>query len=174
MKIEFELFEKDYIAFNMNYLSTSPIIKRSIFIQQYIVSIIYLIAPFVIAKTTDTPLLHWLPICIIIYIVWVIFYSKYYKMRAKKHIEKLIKEGKNIGVLGQHSILLTKNGITAIKGSSKSKMNWRSIENISETEEHIYIYIGSIEAYMIPLRAFKNEEEKIAFINKLNEYHRNN
>lgn len=173
MKIQFELTEKDYIDFNMNYMTTSPAIKRSIFIQRYIISIIYLVAPFIITKITGASLWHWFPICLTVYIVWVTFYARYYKMRVKKHIEKLLTEGKSIGVLGKHSISLTKNGIIAIKGLSKSKMNWSSVQNISETKEHIYIFIGSIEAYMIPLRAFLNEDDKIAFLNKLNEYSEN-
>lgn len=174
MEIQFELFEKDYIDFNMHYISISPTIKRSIFIHRYIISIIYLIAPFVATKITNIPLWYWSIGFILMYIVWVIFYPKYFRMRAIKHVVKLLKESKNVGMIGKYSLSLTPDCIIGINDSGESRTNWSSVENISETEDYIFIYIGSMKAYIVPLRAFEYEDEKVAFVNKLNEYRENN
>lgn len=173
MELQFELFENDYVDFNMHYMSISPTIKRSIFIQRYIISIIYLIAPFVSAKITDIPLWYWSIGFILLYIIWVIFYPKYFRKRAIKQVVKLLKEGKNVGIIGKYTLSLTPDCIIGINDSGESKTNWGSVENIYDTENHIFIYVGSMKAYIVPLRAFKTKDEKVFFINKLNEYREN-
>nr|WP_272507525.1 YcxB family protein [Clostridium aestuarii] len=82
----------------------------------------------------------------------------------------MFNEGKNVNILGSRSLSVTEEGITSVNNSGESKTNWSSVEKITETKKHIYIYISAINAYIIPVRAFKNENEKGEFLNILKQY----
>lgn len=43
MQVEYMLTEQDFIAFNLHYAKHSKTVKRSLFLQRYIVAIIFLL-----------------------------------------------------------------------------------------------------------------------------------
>jgi hypothetical protein len=60
MKLEFNITEEDYINFNMHHIDTSKTYRRTIFKQRYIVPIVFLIVPFVLAKISKIPFSYWM------------------------------------------------------------------------------------------------------------------
>ena len=52
--------------------------------------------------------------------------------------------------------------------NSEAKCN--RIEKIVETDKHIFIYISSLAAFIIPARIFSNAEEKGCFLSKLESF----
>lgn len=173
MQIHYELNKKDYIDFNMNHFSISPTLKRTIFLQRYIFSIIYLIIPFVLTTVSDIPFGYWASIFGITYILWVVFYPRYFMKTVQRNIEKLMNEGHTKSMLGEHSLTLTDEGVIEKNNSGETKTNWSSIEKIVQTDEHLYIYIDSIKAYIVPIKAFKGESEKQYFLNEIRKYRPN-
>jgi hypothetical protein len=55
MRIDYELNKQDYIDFNIYYFKHSEILKKTMFYQKFILSIIFLIAPFIFARVSDVP-----------------------------------------------------------------------------------------------------------------------
>ena len=168
MKIDYQLTKQDYIDYNIYHMSHSDTIRRSLFGQRYLISIIFLIMPFMLIKISDIHLWYWLSTFIIVYILWIIFYPKYLRWYIIRRISRMLDEGKNVDMLGDHSFLLTEDGVIDITNFSESKNNWNVIENIVVTREHIFIYINAVMAYIIPIRAFININQKNEFINTLN------
>lgn len=68
--------------------------------------------------------------------------SHVFQWTASKRILKMIDKGENTDMLGKRSLILT--------------------------EKSIFIFISSIAAYILPVRVFKNENEKKKFIINLN------
>ncbi|WP_411680407.1 YcxB family protein [Clostridium thailandense] len=164
MEIEYCLTKQDYIDFNVFHLGYSKTIKRSLFINRYIVSIIFLIIPFVFSKITKVPFKFWLFECLIIYVLWVLFYPKYTKWNIKRKISKELDEDKNINKAGISKLTLTDDGIIAIDKLGESKMSYEAIIDIVEEINHIFIYVGANKAYIVPTRSFKNTNQKEKFI----------
>lgn len=169
MKIEYNLIKEDYIAFNMHHIDTSQAIKRSLFIQRFGVSLIFLIVPFFFSRISGTPLQLSLIVYGLIFLAWIIYYPKYFMSITKKRVIRLIEEGDNLDVFGIHSITLTEEGIEQTDCRGESKSSWGSIKRIDETPEYIYIYISDINAYLVPNRAFGGIMEKEAFMQILRE-----
>ena len=164
MQINYQLTKDDYIAFNMHHMNYSPTFKKSIFIQRYIVSIIFLLVPFILKDSSDIPFLYWLSVFAIVYIAWVAFYDKYLKWNVTRKISQMIDEGKNTDMLGERSLQLTECGILQTSSLSESKITWDVIEDVVETKEHIFIYINALSGYVIPIRAFANAAQKDEFL----------
>ena len=57
MELEFILMEEDYIKFNIHHMNMSETYRKSIFIQRYILPIMFLIIPFVLALISKAPFL---------------------------------------------------------------------------------------------------------------------
>ncbi len=171
MEIKYELNKDDYIEFNLNYVENSKAMKKNVFIQRYLVSIIFLLVPFALKKSTDIPFSYWMTVFIIAYTLWVVFYPKYFNKTVKKNVEKMLGEGNSNSLYGEHKLSLTEDGITETNEAEKLEIGWNSIEKIVKTEEHIFIYLDSIKAYIVPKRAFKDNKEEEEFITYL-ENHR--
>jgi len=99
MKIEYDLTKEDFVEYNLHFISTSETMKKSLFIQRYIISLIFLAAPFLVARVTNEPLMYWIVVFLIVYVLWVAFYLKFFNHSVKKRIEKLVAEGKNTNIL---------------------------------------------------------------------------
>lgn len=168
-KVEYDLTKEDYIAFNMHHIDHSPTIKRSLFIQRYVVALVFLAFPFIYSNVSGVPLL--LPIIIYgaVFIIWILFYPRYFTASMKKRILKMIDEGGNASLFGPRSFTLSETGVEEVSDQGESRSSWRSIEKIDETVDHIYVYISSINAYLIPTRAFQDITQKNMFLERLKE-----
>ncbi|NLL71658.1 MAG: YcxB family protein [Epulopiscium sp.] len=170
MHIKYEIKEEDYIQFNLFHVKHSPTIKRNVFIQRYIISLIFLIIPFIFYLFDDPSWKFSIPVFFGIYLFWVFYYPKKFIKNMKKNIEKMMKEGRNDYLLGPCELWITEEGIHKKGTSGETKTKWETVEKIARDKEHLYIYIGSLAAYIIPLRAFVEESEKEMFVNIIQKY----
>lgn len=168
MNINYELTKQDYIEFNIFHMSYSKSLRKLMFIQRYVISLCFLIAPFMIAKFSDIPLGYWLSIFVIVYILWVAFIPKYIQRTMRKRILRLVDEGKNAGMFGNQSLTLDIESIVEIGMINESKTNYVAVEKVVETNDYVYIYTSSIKACVIPNRAFESIDQRTEFINYLN------
>lgn len=165
MEIEYNINRQDYLDFNLFHTKYSETIRKAIFKNRYIISLSYFIFPL-FALITDIPAWYWLILSILTYVIWILVYPKYYEYKLNKIVSKILSEDKN-NILGDKSISLEEEGIIASDISSESKTNWSGIVSIEETENHIFIFKSSVSAYIIPIRAFINKDEKENFMSIL-------
>lgn len=71
----------------------------------------------------------------------------------------MINEGRNDGLIGQHNLILTEDGIVHSTSSGETKVSWSGIKNLKEDNDYLYIYNTSISAYILPKRDIKNVEQ---------------
>lgn len=172
MKVNYDLKKEDYIEFNLHHMGKSKTIKRTLFIEQYLIPLIFIITPFVFAKnhSNPPPIMYFMIPCVIMYILWTIFFPKYFRYSFKKRIEKLLNEGKNSTMFGPQTLSITDKGIFEFSEMEKSKVDMKAVERVDVTENYIYIYINAVNAYIIPSRAFKTLNEKYELIDLLKKH----
>lgn len=76
---------------------------------------------------------------------------------------------KQLGVNGQHLIVLEENGFREITDVNNSFHSWQSVTKVIDTAEHLFIYISSNQAHIIPKKYFANQNAAAAFIEVVNE-----
>lgn len=170
MQIEFDFTKEDYLEYNMHHISTSKTLRRMVLIQQYGLSLVYLIVPFALARFTEIPFVYWMVVFGIVYLFWILFYPRYFKSSARKRIDKMVDEGKNTSMFGKHVITLDEDGMLETTAKGESKISWDAVEKVEETDGYIYIYISSVNAYVIPVRAFESEGHRNGFLDTLKKY----
>lgn len=158
-KWKFDLTEDDYVKFNLYHADNSPKFKRNIFIQRFIVSLIFLVVPLVMHFAFDRPLVTNLIMFGIIWLVWILFFSIGVKRALKKKVIQHVRDADEKGeaVTGQYTLREVKNGLMLGNKRGEIKIKWKSVQSLGEDSDRFYIYIGPEMAYIIPKSAFKGE-----------------
>lgn len=168
MEINYTLSQDDYINFNIYHGKNSKSIKRNLNLQRFATPLLFFVFAFIANLKSDIPLWYWLVIFSVIYVIWTIFYPKYYFYTVKKGVSKMINEGKNEDLIGNKTLKLRDDHILSISDNSESKVKWNTVERYVETDRYIFIYISAVSAYIIPKEDFDSEEKKDKFITILN------
>ena len=158
-ELEYELSKKDYIEYDLFSLMSSSTMKSLLFIQRYIISLIFLAAPFVGRKISTISFEIWLIVFIIIYLLWVIFYPKFFEAMLKIRLERVI-----------NKILIRPEGVFENNKTGIYESHWTAIKKIVETKEKIYIYREAIGVIIIPKRFFFSLNYKEEFIKLVEKY----
>ena len=93
------------------------------------------------------------------------------RKRTKNELIRQYGEGKN-GVIGKHEFSITKERIKDITEAGEQTMRWDVIDNVIETDQHLFIAFHALsEAYIIPRRAFEHDADFIQFAETARMYH---
>ena len=97
-------------------------------------------------------------------------YPAYYRWLVKRNTRKVYTEGQNKGSIGNHIIAIDAEGVTEISDVGESHVAWSGIEKIEENENYLFLYVGSLQAHIIPKQAFLNEGEAAEFLKLAQDY----
>lgn len=164
MEIKFTITEEDYIRFNLFHIKNSKTAMNALKIQRLLIPILYLVVGFVLAEVSDGSHGLWLSIFLVLGLVWFFFYPKYFYYSVQRRVQKMLKEGKNEGILGEHDMVLSEEGIHDTTSSGETSAKWSNIQNFTEDEHNLYLFNTSLSAYIIPKREIKNIEEFQQFV----------
>lgn len=164
MEITYNITEEDYLNFNMFHVENSKTIIKTLNIQRFSVPIFFLIFSYISSKIGDTPFIVSFIVFLILSILWIIFYPKYFYKHIIRNARKMLKEGKNAGLLGKHHMNMTEDGIEETTSNGGTKVNWSGIEQFKEDHYYLYLYNSSVSAYIIPKRDLNNVEEVRMYI----------
>ncbi|WP_206698730.1 YcxB family protein [Leptospira stimsonii] len=82
------------------------------------------------------------------------------------NLNKMIREGRNNGMIGKQKITLTDDSLNVETEFHSSRFKLGSINQIVETTEYIFLYLTSMSALVIPQPAFRNSK-KDEFLEKV-------
>ncbi|WP_100330417.1 YcxB family protein [Bacillus xiapuensis] len=159
MEIKYNLTEQDYLNFNMFHVKNSKAVKRTLNMQRFLTPILFVIASFVLSKVGSMYFLGLFIAFLVVSILWIIFYPKYFYSYVIRNTKKMIKEGRNDGLLGEHHMILSEEGIIDSTSKSETKASWSGIQTLSEDKHNIYLYNSSVSAYILPKRELDDAEE---------------
>lgn len=159
MEIKYTNTEEDYVKFNLFHVKNSKTAMKALHIQRIIGPIIFFIFTYVFSKLDNSNFLVWFIPFFILSILWVIFYPKYFYRHITRMAKKMIKEGKNEGLLGEHRMIFTDEGIEDHTSNGQTKVNWTGITEFKEDDANFYLYNSSVSAYILPKRDLENAVE---------------
>jgi hypothetical protein len=139
---------EDMVAFNQYYFENSSCLRRQRIIAIAIFSTIYLGIGVVQTLVRDSviPLLVWM-------VVAVVFSLWYYRASKKvnpKRIARLYSEEKNKGTFCEHKLKILPEGIRETTDVGEQMITFAGIERIETTDTHAFIFIGTMQAHVIP------------------------
>ena len=161
MQLDYQIVLDDLIAFNLYHAGTSKRSRRSFrFTLAWIVFCILVVALLWPNWSTLERVVYF----VVFSLIWLIGYSIYYGWAIKSHTRKLYSESENKGLIGEHTMVIDPEGVTERSVVGESKTTWSGIEKIVHDDKYIYLYIGSLQAHVIPKRAFQNPDDAETFL----------
>jgi hypothetical protein len=159
-RIEYELTETDFEAFNLQHIRTSPASVRRRRISKWAIPILNITIAAYFLFAYDTLLTRaWVISFLLLAGLWIVFYDRWYFWRVRKNLTNLLKEGSNKGLFGKYVLVLEKQTIKSIGINGETQYQGPFIQQIREDKDYLFLYISSVSAIILPKRAFYNEYE---------------
>ena len=164
MEMNYKVTEEDYIDFNVYHSKNSETVKRSLIIQRITVPLMYVLLAMFFSYLLDLPFLVLLIPFLILAALWIIFYPAYFFRHIGKTAKKMIREGRNNGVLGDYTMVLSEDGLREISKTGEKSVAWSGIEKLGEDQTNFYLYNSGMSAFILPKRNLGNVEEVRSFL----------
>lgn len=159
MEIKYILHEDDYLHFNLYHIKNSKTSMKVLKLQRYLTPLLYLIAAYIFALLTDGSYILSFSIFLTLSVLWIIYYPKYYYNHVRRNVRKFLKEGNNDGLLGEHIMVFTEDGIVDRNQTGETKVVWEGIHTFKEDEHYFYLYNSAVSAYILPKKDVENANE---------------
>jgi hypothetical protein len=78
----------------------------------------------------------------------------------------MIKEGKNDGLLGEHHMTLSEEGIIEFTVHGETKVRWAGIKYLKEDNLYFYLYNSAVSAFILPKKELNNVDELRNYLEK--------
>jgi YcxB-like protein len=92
------------------------------------------------------------------------------KSQTRKLIANRSKLGYHKGLIGPGVLTLTPKGLAHKSHVGESLISWQIIEQVTETQTHLYLHFSPVLFFIIPKRAFATATQGSAFLKQIEEY----
>lgn len=166
MRASYELTIDDLAAFVIFHHGKSPAAHRQTTGCLTAVALIMFATPTLLAVLHEKPFEQaiaglW-PLFLIPFL-FLAFTIPFIKWQTAKMSHHLLREGRNIGFYGHHSLLLDDDGLHESKEAGETFRKWAVVERFIITPTHLFIYTSGVEAFVVPRHAFSADEEAKTF-----------
>ena len=163
------LNDDDYLRFNQYHILNSPLGKKTLMSYRFIIPIVCFMFVFILyIAGSDLDLVIIEAIVMTIFSIgWIITCKKALLKSMKKRMLKMKKEGR-LPYNSEAILKFDDESIHEITPNSENKTNYTMIEKIAVAEMAIYIYFSSVQAYIIPVNAFFDYQERLNFLEFIN------
>lgn len=164
MEINYKLTEEDYIHFNLYHIKNSETGKKALALQRFITPLFFIIISYIYSLISDMAFLPLFITFFVMSILWVIFYPKYFYSLIARNAKKMIKEGKNDGLIGNHQLKLAEEGLVDTSLNKETKVTWLGITSFQEDDGYFFLYNSSVSSYILPKREIDDVDEMRQYV----------
>ena len=174
MKIRFETKIDNIIAFNRFHFANSPAWRRQLWTQTLLMPVVagvlFLFAFVVLNPIDDADLfLRFLGIFLLLLSIgWVFFIRRHLNGSLERNTRKYLSEGSNDSILGWREMELVNNRLIVNLKLIDSSYDLRAIERIVGDDQYTFVYIGAVQAFIIPMQLYPEDEYR-QFVAELSE-----
>lgn len=168
-KFNYTLNEEDYVNFYEYHFFNSNNGKKSFLLLRLVPPLIscFLVFIFLVIRADAITTIIVAIAMTCSSITWIIFLKKIMLKSLKNNIMYLKKEG-NLPFGEGVTLVFGEKSFTGISPESETTTEYSVLEKTCVSDKAVYIYAGSIPAYIIPLSCFSTETEKQSFLDFIN------
>ncbi|EDS78065.1 YcxB family protein [Clostridium massiliodielmoense] len=161
MNVEVDINKNDYWNYNKYLIKHMPRFTRSFILNMISMPLTVLIVMMMLKKSIASTII----MTIIIGALGDLFLICIIKIQVNKTAKK------RSDILGTRTFELYNKGIKEIGDIKNQMRTWKSVRDIQEDKDNIYIFLGGLEANIIPKRSFESKELSQEFYDKCMEYY---
>lgn len=161
MTIEYDLVMEDFIAYNLHFMHTSEACLRQLRAYRLTISLVPSIlfcAGITIALSNPVAGIATAIVSFVVF--W--FLSPWVWWRAVRRNVLRMARNNGLGEPGTRQLFADDRGLRQESANGETFQLWSGVSRIEETPGHAFIYIGPVQAFVIPKRI--GEREVSAFL----------
>jgi membrane protein implicated in regulation of membrane protease activity len=165
MKANFELTKEDLLTYNLSHQARSPALRRQ---RAWTVGVC-LGAAVILGGVMCLPsagdfgrVANFWPVAYFFLAIGILK-PLLWRRQVRRIVDRMLNEGRNRSLLGKREVLITPADISTAGELRSTIVRWKAVERIVEEREVLYVYISSVDAVIIPRRAFASDDEFAAF-----------
>ena len=166
VEITYDITAEDYIAFNLNYMRTNPVSKRGI-LKARIQGVVLILAGGGVCGYlygAYTPFL--IAVFVLAAALFAVFIPRTITKKVTENVRKTLKQSGSIAC-GRKTMTL-EDGRFRLRGEGEDSLyHYAKVQKIVEDTAHYYIYVGAMEALIVPFSAFADAMVRKVFFEDL-------
>lgn len=151
-RLEYSLTNEDYIAFNQYAAKHNPVIaeqSRRVRATGTIVAAVGgVVAFWLISREVFTTVLMAAAVAAAMWFIW----PRTHRRAITSQLNRLAKAG-DLGRVGETVLTWDDQGLTEAATASQAMVGWPRVRRIEETTQHLFVFVGDLEALIVPKRA---------------------
>lgn len=164
MNVTYQLTPEAMIGFNMYVFSTSPTLRVQNNRNRIIAVSITVVLCFIIFVDMNELLIANIVIILLTALFTFFIYNPIAQRLQRRAIQKLIKNESSKQFFTERTLTLYPDHIQTISEMGENKMSWKAIKDITIVPEYAYLFVDTLQAVVIPKRAFPDHDAFDAFI----------
>ena len=160
--VSYELTMDDIHAFNRHYGAESGVVKSSRMKVRLAMTFFLAALLGALGWGAHAGLGFWL-VGTLILLAWYALFPRRIESMNRSFTERTYASGKNVGLLGSHTVELTEEGVVERTPVRELKVKWQAVERVASSEQHLFIWTSGFNALVVPRRAFESEDALKAF-----------
>lgn len=169
MIVKYENSIDDLVAFNRHHCARSPAVKKSKLRTLILWSLVFILISLKFPTSEDLAISTRVAFGILCAVLFALFFSLLWRPMMDRLVRRLYREGANKGMFCQHELEIDDQGIVERTDVGEARHAWRAVERIEESDDHVFIYVSSMMAHVIPKRAVKTGDVQ-AFLSQAKEW----
>ena len=152
IQARYSVIEDDVAAFGAYQAEHSPVYRRSRLSTTFLVIAIFVLLGFAVASrqtTTSQSVGAFLFAAAIGAAAGWDFWRRYPRYLARR-VRRIYSAESAPSALGEHTLMIDSDGIVVANEHTRSELAWSSIVSLGETSAHIFVFIGPLQAIVIP------------------------
>ena len=168
-RFNYVLTEKDYLEFNKIHMLRSPANKKfNTMLRFFIPAFLFLMILISWGSyENQDELIGSIIINLVFSLIWFFAFKPLNGWFLKLNIKMMKKRGK-LPYSKEGSIQFDEDFIVDSTEEQETKVKYKAVERIVLGDNAVYIYISSIQAFIVPFSVFKNDEQKAEFLAFIN------
>lgn len=155
------LTQDDYMKFNIYHASQSDMVKRQRLIARLIGPVLFMAVAIYAAQRVSLWIVAYFGV---ISLLWLVFYPKFAEKSMKRRLKKFLEEGEPGILYGSRHLSFDEDQIVVDQAGAISEYNWHHITKMVEDNHAVYLYVGNVQAIIMPKRAFNQKDEVEKFM----------
>jgi hypothetical protein len=172
LEVTFKLNDDDILAAQWHYAMTSPSLREQywrtfVYWPLVVLGVFMLLVAFAEWSLLSSGL-YFVAFCAL----WLRQWPRIYRDLLKRSTNKLLKEGRNALLECPVRMEIDERGLRVTSEMSESRLAWDAVERVEQTADHIFIYVTSMSAHIIPKWAFESRGQAEWFFESASECQR--
>lgn len=170
MEVNVDIDVNDLIATNDHLMRKLPALRRRTRILQLVFSFIFLVPGVIIFLVRGDVFSGYIYIGGAVF--FLLFIPSLIRWSMKRQLRSMYCSSQNRGVFGKQKIVINKSEIARYSQYGHTAFYWPAVERVEVGSNHAFVFVSSVNAFIIPKRDFPSENEFDLFVENARMYHR--